>query len=370
MHAIFPGVRLEGAEKSRLVALFRKAGTLERHARAAGKFLHQTEQEALPVAHVRPVRALRSPLDGTSRVVDNSWTPTRGFPLEPRSAANVPLPPPMKPLMQRPPEFLEISPMPNGVFVVALARPSVLNALSRGLCLELTDCFSALRSLPADQVRAVILTGRGRAFCSGADLKERRDLDRDEWPSHHLAFEHLSDALWSFPAPLIVAVNGPALGGGCELVLHGDVVLVSESAWFALPEVGIGIIPGMGGTQLLPARIGYLRAAEMLLTARRVAAAEAVTWGLATATCGTADCLEASLEIASGIAARPPQATRAAKEALRHATAAGFAAGIKAERELYASLIAAGSGREGVLRYWRERGSLSSCRSASPSPPI
>ena len=163
---------------------------------------------------------------------------------------------------------------------VIMNRPEAMNALSTDQVRRLGEAASQLAA--DDQVSVVIISSAlEKAFCVGADLKERRGFDNDDLRRQRPVFQKAFGALRELPVPVIAAVEGFALGGGCELALSGDLIIASASATFGLPEVGIGLIPGEGGTQLLPRRIGLNRAADLLLTGRRVDAEEALRMGLA-----------------------------------------------------------------------------------------
>src|SRR3954454_5530572 len=162
---------------------------------------------------------------------------------------------------------------------VVLARADSLNAISTALARELVD---VTRQLAADaDCRAVVLSASGdRAFCVGADLKERNAMTDEELLAQRVVFRAAFGGVLSLPQPVVAAVHGFALGGGCELALSCDVVVADETATLGLPEVSIGLVPGGGGTQLALRRLGPGRAADVVLTGRRIAAAEAYDLGL------------------------------------------------------------------------------------------
>ncbi len=161
-----------------------------------------------------------------------------------------------------------------------LNRPDAANALNAGMALELKDFF-----LSYQKYRAIILTGEGKHFCAGADLKERKDMDEAAWHAQHHAFEAALFAILHCPVPVIAAVNGAAMGGGLELALACDFIYAAETARFALTEVTLGIMPGMGGTQSLPRRVGVARAKELIFTGKPFSAAEAYAWGMVNKLC-------------------------------------------------------------------------------------
>jgi enoyl-CoA hydratase len=198
----------------------------------------------------------------------------------------------------------------EGVVVVTLNRPDALNALGTELARELAAAFRAL------DARAVVLTGAGRAFCTGADLKERASMDLDAWRAHHKELRDAFAAVRGCPAPTIAAVEGFALAGGLELALACDLAVAAADAQLGLPEVTRGIMPGAGGTQILPRLVGPARAKELILTGRRIDGRTAERWGMIAAVTEPGAALTRALELASAIAANAPLAVRAAKRAL------------------------------------------------------
>ena len=147
------------------------------------------------------------------------------------------------------PETILLTEPTPGVAVIAFNRPEVANALSTQMGQELAQAWTALAA--REDLRCVILTGEGRHFQAGADLKERNGMSDETWALQHKVFEAMVRAQLSVPVPVIAAVNGAAMGGGCEMTLACDFAYASETARFGLPEVGLGIMPGLGGTQLL-----------------------------------------------------------------------------------------------------------------------
>src|SRR5215813_3525256 len=171
------------------------------------------------------------------------------------------------------------------VMLVTLDRPAAANAMNTQLGTEIMTLFEAL-NLDAGDTRCVVLTGAGdRAFCAGADLKERKGMSDEAWTRQHLVYERMVRAMLACPLPLIAAVNGAAYAGGCELALACDFIYASEHARFALTEVTLGIMPGAGGTQNLPRAVGVRRAKELVLTATPFGADEAYAWGMVNKVC-------------------------------------------------------------------------------------
>ena len=202
-----------------------------------------------------------------------------------------------------------------GLLVVTLSRPEAANSLNTAMGRELLALW--LRIADDEQVRAVVLTGAGRFFCAGADLKERDGMTDAAWGEQHRLFEDMIRAQLACPFPLIAAINGAAMGGGAEMALACDFAWASETARIGLPEAGLGIIPGLGGTQLLTRAVGERRAAEMLMSGAPVDAAEALSVGIVNRVCPPEALLPQVLERAALIAAKAPLSVRALKRVVR-----------------------------------------------------
>lgn len=242
----------------------------------------------------------------------------------------------------------------ESVAVLRLNRPQRANALNTALAQELQRAFTALGERP--DCRCVILTGAGeRAFCAGADLKDRLGMDLDAWQAQHQAFQEAAAAMRSCPLPVIVAVNGAAFGGGLELTLIGDFALAAETARFALTEVTLGIIPGLGGTQRLARAAGRRRAAQQVLTGQAFSAAEALAWGIVNEVHPLAQLLPRAIELASAIGANAPLAIRAAKAAIRATDELPLSDGLARERALYRTLIETADRHEGIAAFNEKR---------------
>jgi enoyl-CoA hydratase len=218
----------------------------------------------------------------------------------------------------------------GAVATVTLNRADALNAFNTDQLRAIVATFAELKE--DRSVRAVILTGAGeRAFAAGADIKEMVALDRDGG----LAFGRLGHAatraVETLPQPVIAAVNGFAMGGGCELALAADIRIASDNAVFAQPEVGLGIPPGWGGTQRLVRAIGPGMAAEMILTGRRVKADEALRIGLVNAVYPLAELIARATELAESIAKNSPLAVRSSKRLMQLAFNGQVASGLETE---------------------------------------
>ncbi len=237
------------------------------------------------------------------------------------------------------------------VGLVTLNRPQALNALNQVLLSELAQ---ALNAFDADEgVGAIVLTGGERAFAAGADIREMAEAGEAEM--RQKGFVDLFDGLWRIKKPLVAAVSGFALGGGCELALACDIILASETARFGLPEVTIGVIPGAGGTQRLTHIVGKYLAMEMILNNRHLTAAEAAQLGLVNRVLPVKRILDESIALAESLAARAPLAARAAKQAINQAFEGSLSEGLSEERDLFYHLFATEDQKEGMRAFLEKR---------------
>jgi enoyl-CoA hydratase/carnithine racemase len=230
---------------------------------------------------------------------------------------------------------------------VIMNRPEALNALSAD---QLRQLGKAATQIAADhQISVVIISSAvHRAFCVGADLKERRGVANDDLRQQRQVFQETFDVLRGLPVPMIAAVEGFALGGGFELALCCDLIVASETASFGLPEVGLGLIPGEGGTQLLPRRIGLNRSADLLLTGRRVAAEEALSMGFVDRLVPEGQARSTARELAQEIAAKSPISLRAAKRALKQGVDVDLASGLEIENREWEQVAFSADRHEGI----------------------
>ncbi|HEX3303191.1 MAG TPA: enoyl-CoA hydratase-related protein [Thermomicrobiales bacterium] len=242
----------------------------------------------------------------------------------------------------------------GGIATVTLNRPDALNAFNTQ---QLKDAVAILASLKENRsVRAVILTGAGeRAFAAGADIKEMVGLDRDGAMNFGRLGHAVTRGVETLPQPVIAAVNGFAMGGGCELALAADVRLASENAVFGQPEVSLGIPPGWGGTQRLVRAVGPGMAAEMILTGRRVKADEAVRIGLVNAVYSLADLMPKAREMAQMIAKNSPLAVRASKRLMQLAFNGQVASGLDTELHAFADSFGTADQVEGMSAFVEKR---------------
>lgn len=239
------------------------------------------------------------------------------------------------------------------VAVVTLSRPEALNAISGELADRLAGALLQAAADPAVWVVVVAAAG-DRAFCVGADLKERGRLDNAGWLRNRVLLRSMFDTLRAVPQPTIASVFGFALGGGFELALSCDLIVASDDAVFGLPEVGLGIVPGGGATQLLPRRVGTSRAKELILTGRRITAREAEGMGLAARVVPRADLERATMELAGEIARSSPVAVREAKRAVDRGSELPVEHGIEIEDQAWRRAVASEDRREGIAA-WAEK---------------
>jgi enoyl-CoA hydratase len=204
-------------------------------------------------------------------------------------------------------------------------------------------------------VRAVVLTGAGKHFVAGGDIKYFRTLDRYKAERYALAVQRMQDALGLVPQPVIAALNGTTLGGGCELAMACDIRIADEQAVLGQPEVTLGLIPGGGGTQNLPRLIPLGRAKLMLFTGERMGAAEALSLGLVDRVVPTGTALSAAVEVGRQIAANAPIAVSAAKRAVNLGLQMGSVDGHRLEASLFATLADTRDFAEGVDAFFEKR---------------
>jgi enoyl-CoA hydratase len=235
--------------------------------------------------------------------------------------------------------------------LIQINRPQQLNALNAVVMEELAV---ALEEFDRDeQVGCIVITGNQRAFAAGADIKEMVDATAVEM------LQRDSIARWDrirkIKKPVIAAVSGFCLGGGCELAMACDLIVASESAQFGQPEINIGVIPGAGGTQRLTRALGKSKAMEMILTGRYLTAREAEQFGLAARVVPVEVYLDEALKLANEIAARPPLAVRFAKEAVNKAFETSLSEGLEFERRLFYFTFATDDQKEGMRAFVEKR---------------
>ena len=240
----------------------------------------------------------------------------------------------------------------DGIGLITLNRPKALNALNRGLVAELD---TLLREQWDAGLKALVLTGAGdKAFAAGADITEMAGYTAIEAESFARQGQRSLRLLEEFPAPTIAAVNGYALGGGCELAMCCDLILASDSAVFGQPEVKLAVIPGFGGTQRLVRRVGRQLALELMMTGRNMMAEEAVGAGLALRTV-EGDVVDAAIKLATKIARNGPVAVRLVKRAVHETDRLDIEAGLAAEATLFGLCFATSDQTEGMNAFVEKR---------------
>lgn len=249
------------------------------------------------------------------------------------------------------PHTLVVQTPEPGIRLITLQRPQALNALNTELLGELS---AELDSAEQDEaIRVVVLTGSRKAFAAGADIKEMAERDlvgilNDPRLRHW-------QRITRFEKPLIAAVNGYALGGGCELAMHADIIIASEDALFGQPEINLGIMPGAGGTQRLLRAVGKSLAMQMVLTGEPINARRALEAGLVSEVTQPELTLERALQIAKRIAEKAPLAVRMAREALLKAMDSDLASGLRFERHAFTLLAGTRDRDEGIRAFTEKR---------------
>jgi enoyl-CoA hydratase len=237
------------------------------------------------------------------------------------------------------------------VGVIRLNRPQALNALNSALNAELAQAVAGFDVDPG--IGCILITGSDKAFAAGADIKEMADKSAAEM----LMADYAAD--WHMVAdarkPVVAAVAGFALGGGCELVMQCDIVIAADTAKFGQPEIKLAVIPGIGGSQRLPRAVGKAKAMDLILTGRMMDAAEAERAGLVSRVVPAASLMEEAMKVADTIAAMSLPAVLAAKEAVVRAFETPLAEGIRFERRLFHALFATEDRKEGMAAFVEKR---------------
>lgn len=245
----------------------------------------------------------------------------------------------------------------DGIAIVTLNRPEAANAFSRQMLHDFQDALSDLKS--DANVRVVILTGSGeKAFCAGADLKERRGMTNSEVKQAVRLIGRTINEVENLPQPVIAAINGVAFGGGLELALACDLRVGALEAKLGLTETSLAIIPGAGGTQRLPRLIGLGKAKELIFTAKRLTAEEAVKVGILEYACPRSELLNQALELASSMVKNGPLALVQAKIAINRGMDVDLATGLKIEELAYDALIPTEDRLEGLKAFAEKRAPL------------
>ncbi len=237
------------------------------------------------------------------------------------------------------------------VGIIRLNRPQALNALNTALNAELAQAVAAFDA--DDGVGCILLAGSEKAFAAGADIKEMSDKSAVEMFAGDFAGSWHATA--NARKPVIAAVAGFALGGGCELVMQCDIVIAADTAKFGQPEIKLGIIPGIGGTQRLPRAVGKAKAMDLILTGRMMDAAEAERAGLVSRVVPAASLMDEAMKLAETVAAMSLPSLIAAKEAVNRAFETPLAEGIRFERRVFHMLFATEDQKEGMAAFVEKR---------------
>ncbi len=239
----------------------------------------------------------------------------------------------------------------NGVALVRVNRPEALNALNMATRQKLAEAFKDLSS--DEKILSIVITGDRKAFAAGADLKEMAQVGPIEMMLRNM------DLLWKpvadCPKPLIAAVNGYALGGGCELAMHADIIIAGHSAQFGQPEIKVGIMPGAGGTQRLTRAVGKYKAMKLLMTGGLLNAADAFDMGLVSEVVADEEVLSSALKLAGEIAGMPPLALKQIKEVVLAGQDSSLSTALMLERKALQLLFDSEDQKEGMNAFIEKR---------------
>lgn len=252
-------------------------------------------------------------------------------------------------------QTLQVNQHGQHIIVLTLNRPAVRNAINSVMMQELLHFWREIPRL-YPELRCLILTGSGdKAFCAGADLKQRLNLSTAVWKQQHQVLQAAMRAMLECPIPILAAVNGAAFGGGLELALASDFIYAAENAVFAQSEVRLGIMPGAMGTQNLPRACGIRRAKELCFTAQSFTAAQAYQWGIVNQVYTSTELLPAAIHTAEQISANAPFALRQVKKALNASTHLDLYHGYTFEVEAYNQLLDTQDRVEGIRAFNEKR---------------
>jgi enoyl-CoA hydratase/carnithine racemase len=250
-------------------------------------------------------------------------------------------------------ETLALEQPAEHLLIVRINRPEVRNAISTQVGRDMLDLFSRFQA-PTD-IRCIVFTGTGQAFCAGGDLKERHGMTDAQWLAQHAIFERMTLSMLDCPIPVIAAVNGAAFGGGCELALTCDFAYASSTARFALTEVTLGIMPGAGGTQFLPRAVGARRAKEIILTGKPFSAEQALEWGVVNKVCAPDRLMEETLGVAQTICDNAPISIRQAKRSIHFGAHMDVRSALFLEVDAYNKMVGTEDRHEGVRAFNEKR---------------
>jgi len=245
---------------------------------------------------------------------------------------------------------------PQGVWVLTVSRPEALNALNSTVLNEMAEALRQIGEMSYDDARALIITGAGeKAFVAGADIKEIHELDEEKAKIFAQRGQSIFHELTLLKIPVIAAVNGFALGGGCELALGCDFIYASENAKFGLPEVSLGLIPGFGGTVRMARAIGQRRARELTYTGNMVTAQEAHTMGLVNKVFPQTELMAGVMKTVEAILSKAPIAVGSAKYSINQAWDMDVEEAQRNEAKIFAELFTSEDVKEGTLAFIEKR---------------
>lgn len=241
----------------------------------------------------------------------------------------------------------------DNVGIITISRPKALNALNSAVLKELSNAIDEMEK--NKDVYVIVLTGEGKAFVAGADIAEMKDMTPDEAKEFSRMGSEIFRKIETISKPVIAAVNGYALGGGCELAMACDIIIASEQAKFGQPEVGLGIIPGFSGTQRLPRVVGTKVAKELIFTGSTITAEEALRIGLVNKVVPHDACLQTAIDMGKTIASKGQIAIRNAKMAINRGIETDIDKGIDVEIEMFAACFANEDQKEGMTAFLEKR---------------
>ncbi|PWA08127.1 enoyl-CoA hydratase [Pueribacillus theae] len=249
---------------------------------------------------------------------------------------------------------LEKNSKAQGVYTLTLNRPQSMNALNTQMAIDLVECLKQLNK--DKECRVLVITGSGeRAFCVGADLKERNGMTKEAWRAQHDIFEEAFMLIRDFPYPVIAAINGYALGGGMEMILNCDLRVAAAHAKFGLPEATLGIIPGVGGTQLLPRAVPVTIAKEILFSGKQFTAERGKEIGLLNEVAESGKLMETAYNLAASIAKNAPLSLQNLKKAINNGLQTDITTALTIELQAYYQCADSEDRLEGVLAFNEKR---------------
>lgn len=248
-------------------------------------------------------------------------------------------------------QVVNVSHIADGVIQIQINRPQAMNALNTQVLIAIADALNAAASDSA--IRSVVLTGDARAFAAGADINELKLIPSGDYPEQER--QDAWQAMRDFPKPIIAAVSGFALGGGCELMMIADIVVASRTAKLGLPEISLGIIPGAGGTQRLTRLVGKPTAMKLILTGEFISAEQALSLGLVSEVCEPELYLQRAITLAKKIASKSSTAARAIKSSVLNAYELSLEQAMAEERRLFLAAANSADAVEGISAFQEKR---------------